>query len=82
MDPMKTVEHYGWYIINALRFKCDSLEKAIKESKETLKDRIERPEVAKLAPALYDSLEGMVEHCEQSLKEHREALDAMIKLDI
>ncbi len=67
MTKRSAFERYEWYIINALMYKCQKLVEAIKEGEAALAEQ----------PRLRDSLESMLDHCRQSLKEHSEALEAI-----
>lgn len=72
MTKLETAEHYSWYIINALMGKVRDLDKAIEDAEETLRKKPDDDN-----NSVYASLEGMLAHCKQSRKEHKQALDAL-----
>jgi hypothetical protein len=69
LSKLQVAERYSWYILNALMFKVAQLEKAIKEANESVK-----PDTPRM---LKTQMEHMIAYCEQSLKEHTEALEAL-----
>jgi hypothetical protein len=71
MINKETVERYEWYILNAMRFKIQALEKSIADGKESMKHDD--------SSVMYRSMENMISYCEQSLMEYTEALKALEK---
>ena len=77
---LATVDTYGWYIMNAMRYKITTMTKAINDAKKSQVDD------AKLGLSATDpraeGLQAMLDHVEHMLREYQEAYDALVKAGI
>lgn len=70
---LRAAQRHSWYILNALMNHIRTQQKAVDEAKVTLAKRAaDTPDDVMIA-----SLRSMVEHVEQSIREHQRALDAL-----
>ena len=72
---LAVTKRYGWYIMNALRYKIASMEKAVIGAKQSQIDD------AKLGLSADDpraqGLQSMLDHVEQALSEYKEAFEKL-----